>query len=330
MMRRAALLSAATIILTACSNEQAKEAPHLQAAQVQPQCSVSLVVLGVAQDAGKPQIGNPGDPAWADPSLKRMATSLALIDRRGETPRRWLFEATPDIKEQLHALNAVAAVEKPVQLDGVFLTHAHIGHYAGLMMLGHEAAGAQNVPVYAMPRMADYLSTNGPWSQLIKYYNITLAIMNAGEAEMVTDGMSVTPFLVPHRQEFSEVVGYKIETPDKSALFIPDIDSWEEWDGQGTRIEEMIAGADFAYLDASFFADGEIPGRDMSGFPHPFVSHSMARFAPLSPEEKSKVRFIHMNHTNPLHDPAASERNTVRDAGFNIAEEGEETCLTAG
>lgn len=326
MMRRAVALVAA-FNLAACSREaKLEEALPVEGVQ---QCDISLLVLGVAQDAGKPQIGNPGDPAWTDLSLTRHATSLALIDRRGALPKRWLFEATPDIKQQLHALNIIEPHEKPVQLDGIFLTHAHIGHYAGLMMLGHEAAGAQNVPVYAMPRMADYLSANGPWSQLVKYYNITLAIMNAGEAELLTDGISVTPILVPHRQEFSEVVGYIIESPDKSALFIPDIDSWEEWDDQGMRIEEMIARVDLAYLDASFFADGEIPGRDMSGFPHPFVSHSMARFAELPQVEKEKVRFIHMNNTNPLHDPGSSERVTVRDAGFNIAEEGEEICLTA-
>lgn len=245
-------LAVAAFCLAACSNEPVADDTTQQIAETPEQCSVSILVLGVAQDAGKPQIGNPGDPAWANPALKRMATSLALIDRRTETPRRWLFEATPDIKEQLHALNAVAPADKPFQFDGVFLTHAHIGHYAGLMMFGHEAAGAQNVPVYAMPRMADYLSTNGPWSQLVKYYNITIAIMTAGEAEEFADGVSVTPFLVPHRQEFSEVVGYTIATPDMSVLFIPDIDSWEEWDDEGTRIEETIANVDVAYLDASF------------------------------------------------------------------------------
>ena len=323
------LLAAAVFCLTACSNEPVVDDTPQQIAETPAQCSVSVLVLGVAQDAGKPQIGNPGDPAWANPALKRMATSLALIDRRGEAPRRWLFEATPDIKEQLHALNSVEPHEKPVQLDAVFLTHAHIGHYAGLMMFGHEAAGAENVPVYAMPRMADYLSTNGPWSQLVKYYNVTIAIMTPGEAEEFADGISITPFLVPHRQEFSEVVGYTIASPDKSALFIPDIDSWEEWDDEGTRIEEIIANVDVAYLDASFFADGEIPGRDMSGFPHPFVSHSMARFADLPAAEKSKVRFIHMNHTNPLHNPDAPERAIVNLNGFNIAEEGEEICLMA-
>ncbi|MEZ5894589.1 MAG: MBL fold metallo-hydrolase [Parvularculaceae bacterium] len=290
-------------------------------------CDVSLLVLGVAQDGGKPQIGHPEDPAWADPSLRRLATSLALIDRREGAPKRWLFEATPDIKEQLHRLNVAAPAETPLSLDGVFLTHAHIGHYTGLMMFGHEAAGAQDIQVYAMPRMADFLSKNGPWSQLLTKHNIFLAIMQEGAAEQLADGISVTPFLVPHRQEFSEVAGFIIRGPQKSALFIPDIDSWEEWDKAGTRIEDMIEKVDAAYVDATFYANGEIPGRDMRGFPHPFVSHTIERLKALPADEKAKVRFIHLNHTNPLNNPNGPERAAVKKAGFSVAQEGGEMCL---
>ena len=35
--------------------------------------------------------------------------------------------------------------------------------------------------------------------------------------------IKVNPFLVPHRDEFSETVGYQIEGPNKTALFIPGI-----------------------------------------------------------------------------------------------------------
>ncbi len=318
MIARAAS-ALAVLTLAACS-----QAPEIADTK---QCDISLLVLGVAQDAGKPQIGNPNDPAWNDASLRRLATSLALIDRRDGKMKRWLFEATPDIKEQLQRLDDAAPTDRKIGLNGVFLTHAHIGHYAGLLMFGHEAAGAQNISVYAMPRMADFLVENGPWSQLAKYHNIILAIMEENAPEEIADGLSVTPFLVPHRQEFSEVVGFRIETPEKSVLFIPDIDSWEDWDSEGTKIEEMIASVDIAYLDATFFADGEIPGRDMSGFPHPFVSHSMERLAPLPETEKAKVRFIHMNHTNPLLGPDTKERQTVIEAGFNIAGEGDKICL---
>jgi len=316
MMRSFALV---LLALAGCS----ANAPTAPVAQ----CEVSLLTLGVAQDAGKPQIGHPEDPAWNDPSLRRLATSLALIDRRGERTKRWLFEVTPDIKEQLHRLNEAAPAETPLSLSGVFITHAHIGHYAGLMMFGHEAAGAQNIQVYAMPRMADFLAENGPWSQLLVYHNIFAAIMEANAPEQLAENVSVTPFLVPHRQEFSEVAGFRIQGPSKSALFIPDIDSWEAWDAEGIHIEDMIAAVDYAFVDATFFSGDELPGRDMSKIPHPTVSHSMERFTPLPAAERAKIHFIHMNHSNPLHAPRAPERTTVQKAGFNIAGEGEEICL---
>jgi pyrroloquinoline quinone biosynthesis protein B len=188
------------------------------------------------------------------------------------------------------------------------------------MFLGHESMGASGVPVYAMPRMGAFLARNGPWSQLVAYENIELRVLAAGEAVPLNERLTVTPFLVPHRQEFSEVVGYRIDGPRRSALFIPDIDGWEEWDEAGTRVEDMLADVDVAFLDATFYADGEIPGRDMSGFPHPFITHSMERFGPLPAEVRGRVRFIHLNHTNPALRSGSEARRAVEAAGFHVAE----------
>lgn len=292
--------------------------------EAEPRCSVELIVLGVAQDGGAPQFGNSFDPAWEDPSLKRLATSIAVVDRTAD--RRFLFEATPDMREQIYRLDEVMPVEARPGLDGIFLTHAHMGHYVGLMYLGFESMGASNVPVYAMPDMTNFLFTNGPWDQLVRYENITLEPLE-DRVGVELGPLTVTPFEVPHRQEYTEVVGYRIAGPDRSALFIPDIDSWEEWDEWGVAIEDMIASVDVAYLDATFFANGEIPGRDMSGFPHPFITHSMERFAPLADEEKAKIRFIHFNHTNRVRYPDSEERATVLAAGYGLADEGERYCL---
>lgn len=290
-------------------------------------CDVSLMVLGAGQDGGKPQIANPDDPAWTNPDLRRLATSLALIDARAETPSRWLFEATPDIKEQLQRLDARHPAPDAPGLDGIFLTHAHIGHYTGLALLGHESAGASGVPVHVLPRMAGFLRENGPWDQLVRYENIALEEMTAGEPVDLADGVTVTPFLVPHRQEYSEVAGFSITGPERSVLFIPDIDSWADWDTEEVYIEEEIAAHDVALLDGTFFANGEIPGRDMSGFPHPFITVSVERFSPLPQAERGKIRFIHLNHTNPAIDPASAERAYIRAAGMDVADEGGEICL---
>ena len=278
-----------------------------------------LVVLGIAQDGGVPQAGN--DFADGDSTRTRRVVSLGLVDPvSGE---RWLFEATPGFPEQLRHLNRIAPRDDKPGLDGIFLTHAHIGHYTGLMFLGHEVMGAQGVPVYAMPRMASFLRTNSPWSQLVAFENIVLREMSHGVPVVLNQRISVTPLLVPHRQEFSEVVGFRIEGPNHSVLFVPDIDSWEEWEEAGTRIEDEIALVDVAYLDATFFANGEILGRDMSGFPHPFITHSMEQFRDLHDMERAKVRFIHLNHTNPALWEDTDARRTIEANGFRVAEEGE-------
>lgn len=280
--------------------------------------SAYLYILGVAQDAGYPQAGcyQPHCmPAWENKTLQRGATSIALIDPVAKT--KVLFEATPNLPQQLYNLEQEAPSSQ-YTFEGVFLTHAHIGHYAGLMFFGHEAMGSNNIPVYAMPKMAEYLAKNGPWSQLVDYGNISLRGLQHNQA-LDVNGITVTPFLVPHRDEFSETVGYLIEGPSKTAVFIPDINKWSVWD---TDIAELITQVDYALLDATFFDDGELPGRDMSKVPHPLVTETMQRLGALSTEQRNKVWFIHMNHTNPLLDADSQASKRVRAAGFNITSEG--------
>jgi pyrroloquinoline quinone biosynthesis protein B len=277
-----------------------------------------LFILGVAQDAGYPQTACYEKhclPGWRDPQKKRGAVSLGLVDPA--EGRKYMFEATPDFPQQLYELEMQAPSDS-YELAGIFLTHAHIGHYTGLMFLGHEAMGASNVPVHVVPRMAAFLKDNGPWSQLVNYNNITLSPLSDGKPVQL-GGLRVTPFLVPHRDEYSETVGYRIEGPDKTAVFIPDINKWSEWSGDLIR---LVRSVDYALIDATFFADGELPGRDMSKIPHPFVVESMQALDDLSRDERSKVWFIHMNHTNPLLDPQSKESKLVREAGFQIATEG--------
>jgi pyrroloquinoline quinone biosynthesis protein B len=277
-----------------------------------------LLILGVAQDAGYPQTAcyqTHCMPGWENPRLKRGAVSLGLVSPKDK--KKYLFEATPNLPQQLYQLEKQAPSEQ-YTLDGIFLTHAHIGHYTGLMFLGHEAAGTKNMPVYAMPRMTQFLQQNGPWQQLVNYNNILLKPLQHQSA-VALSSLKVIPFLVPHRDEYSETVGFKIIGPNKSAIFIPDINKWSQWN---VSLVEEIAAVDYALIDATFYADGELPGRDMSKIPHPFVSETMATLKNISQTEKNKVWFIHMNHTNPLLDLKSDESQYVKAQGFNIASEG--------
>jgi pyrroloquinoline quinone biosynthesis protein B len=293
-----------------------------------PQCSLEWIVLGAAQDAGAPQIGNPDDPAWNDPSLRMFATSGALVDH--DQSRRYLFEATPMITEQLNLLNRLAPMDKAgLGLDGIFITHAHMGHYGGLMFLGFEAANADAIPVYAMTRLKAYFETNGPWDQLVKYDNIALHEVFEREPKVLDPDYSVTPYQVPHRDEYSEVASFIVETAGKDVLFLPDIDHWHEWEDEfGIRVEDMIERSDLAFIDATFFDDDELPGRDMSEIPHPRVRFTMDRFdESLAPEHRAKINFVHLNHTNPVRFVDSPESQHVAARGYNVARRGDRHCL---
>lgn len=282
-----------------------------------------VVVLGTAQDGGSPQIDSPLDhPARLDPAERRLATCLGIVDPA--TGRRFLVEATPDLREQAWALaRAEPPAATPVRLDGVFVTHAHVGHYAGLLFLGHESMGARGVPVYAAPRMAEFLRTSGPWDQLVRYGNVALRPLVLDAPTAIADGVSVTAFAVPHRQEYSEVVGLRIDGPARSVLFLPDIDSWELWKDMGVDLVDVVRAVDRAYVDATFHDDGELPGRDMSGFPHPRIVDTMERLSALDPAQRAKVRFIHLNHTNPAQWPGSAARRAIERRGFGVAVRGE-------
>ncbi len=280
-----------------------------------------ITVLGIAQDAGYPQANCEKENCqlyWNGKEEKRHATSLGLVDN--ETGEIWMFEATPDFKYQLHTLKKESAISSKEHhsLSGIFLTHAHIGHYSGLMQLGHEVMGASGIPVYAMPRMSLFLHKNGPWDQLIRYNNIKPVTQKEDSTILISDHLSVAPFLVPHRDEYSETVGYRIESKNKKVLFIPDINKWDVWN---RSIVEEISNVDYAFLDATFFDQNELPGRDMSEIPHPFVEESLELFKDLPDSERAKIIFIHFNHTNPLI-LNSMERKQIENLGYQVAFEG--------
>ena len=273
------------------------------------------VVLGVAQDGGHPQLGC--TRSCCAPSRGRhLPASLGLVDP--DTGRRWLVDASPALPEQWSRWMGAG----PVTLDGVLLTHAHIGHYLGLAQLGREVMGATGVPVYAMPRMAAFLRDNGPWSQLVDLGQIALAPVAAG-VPVTLGPFTATAWTVPHRDEFSETVAWTIAGPRGRLLWLPDLDAWDRWD---RALPEVLAGVDVAYVDGTFFADGELQ-RDMRQIPHPRVVETLARVSSLPASERAKVRFVHLNHTNPALDPTSEAWAAVAAAGARVAVEGEQIPL---
>ncbi|MGC1515484.1 MAG: MBL fold metallo-hydrolase [Maribacter sp.] len=281
---------------------------------------VSLIVLGTVQDAGAPHIACQKACCallFEKSDTTKNVVSLGLVDADAQTT--YLVDATPDITQQLHDVKNSTGWAKGDIPSGIFLTHAHIGHYSGLMYLGKEATNTSNLPVYAMPKMKRFLEQNGPWSQLVSDENIVIIPMLNEQKVVLSRNLTLIPITVPHRDEFSETVGYRIIGPQKSVLFVPDIDKWSRW---GKDILEEIKQVDYAFLDATFYDSEEINTRDMAEIPHPFVVESMALFKTLSTSDRQKIHFIHVNHTNPLLDPDSAATKSILENGFSIARKG--------
>lgn len=265
-----------------------------------------LYVLGTLQDGGSPHMGCE-KLCCAVQKSQDYVSSIGVVGER----QSFIFDATPDFVSQTNYLKEVSG-HKSV---AIFLTHAHMGHYTGLMHLGREAYNAVKTMVYTMPKMVHFLSKNGPWSQLVSLKNIALMPLQENQTVFLDQSLSVTPLKVPHRDEYSETVGYLIKGKNKTALYVPDIDKWSKWN---RSIVALVKKVDYAFLDGTFFADGELP-RPMSEVPHPFVSETAALLGSLPLKERQKVYFIHLNHSNPARNSAFKGRLDLERLGFQFA-----------
>lgn len=287
-----------------------------------------VLVLGTAQDGGIPQIGCYCPNcirAREDGNFARLISSLAILDFTAK--KVFVVDTTPDMRRQYDRLHERTGRDRTGRRnvpDGILLTHAHIGHYPGLMFYGYESLSASSLPVFCSEKMGRYLSGNGPWSLLVSQGNISLRNLSPGKRHALTSDVTITPLSVPHRSEFSDTLGFKIRGKKKGLLYIPDIQGWDAWD---RSIIEEVEGADIALLDGTFFGPGELPDRDPAQIGHPFITTTVEILKETVTRFRKKVCFTHLNHTNPALDPGGEPRRFIEESGFDLAADGMEFFL---
>jgi len=276
-----------------------------------------LMLVGVAQDAGLPQVGCTCANCSAVLAGKleaESAVSLAIIDPKGT--RYWLVDATPDIRGQM----ALVAARFPrAQLSGILLTHAHIGHYTGLMFLGRESTNSQSMPVYASAQLCHFIRDHAPWQQLVTLGNIALHTIAPDTQTTLAEGLSFVGTHVPHRGEYSDTLAFSFHGKQDSAFYCPDIDRWSDWERD---IREVVEAHTLSFLDATFFDVNELPGRDLSTIPHPLVTDTVERLAHCD----KTVVLIHLNHSNALYQ-AGTATQWVADNGLTVGATGQSWVL---
>lgn len=255
-----------------------------------------VVVLGTAQDGGIPHMGCRRD-CCGDGVVPRLVSSIALFSDGGT----YLFDATPDIRAQASLLAAQpgAHLHECNLVHGVFITHAHVGHYVGLLQFGKESMHSSQLPVYCSAKFADFVRANEPFRSLVVDGRISLVVVTPGERIDLAGGASVTPVEVKHRSELSDTLAFVLRGPGRrddssgGLLYCPDADDWS-W-----PVEAALRGVQTALMDGTFFSEAELPGRDMRSIPHPLVMDSVASLADLAAGPPARqIFFTHFNHTN--------------------------------
>lgn len=269
---------------------------------------ISLVVLGSGQDGGAPQFGSHRAAAGT-----RTASSIAVIIDRNSV---LLFDATPDLRQQYRALeNLLDPRDARSPVDAVFVTHAHMGHYGGLMHFGKEATATHMTPLHAPASVLEFLDANEPWATLLRSEHL---VGHATDDSDVSYGpITVHAIPVPHRADFSTTVAYSIHVEGRPwVLYLPDIDGWDRW----PEAVDVIGAHPINLLDATFGDAGEVPGRPIEEIPHPIVTDTIERFADLGAERR--IVLTHLNHTNQLGVIGSPIRSESEAAGFEVAFDG--------
>ncbi|MBI4244545.1 MAG: pyrroloquinoline quinone biosynthesis protein PqqB [Planctomycetes bacterium] len=275
--------------------------------------SAEAILLGTAQDGGIPHAGCECDnckPLLEANLHSEYVSSLGLIDHKNR--QFWIIDVTPDFPRQLYMIKKLAP---NYVFSGIILTHAHIGHYTGLIYLGKEVMNSKHIPVYVTQKFARFIQDNDPWSTLIEFQNIKIVLIEPDKEFKLSNNLTFTPILVPHRDELSDTIAIIVNGATKKLFYCPDTDSWKKW---GFDAAKFISSIDIALLDGTFYDSSEVKHRNIKEIPHPFIDDSCKLLKGL----KTDIRFIHLNHTNPLYNKS-KEKEIFEHSGFKIGRKGD-------
>ena len=277
---------------------------------------VTVTLLGTAQDGGRPQPGcRRSCCADLGPTDVRHPVSLGITD---ETGQGHLIEASRALGEQL-------TIWGHPPLKSVMLTHAHFGHVDGLGLFGRETLNARGLALYASASMLSLVQNTPHWAQMVAQGVFTTMAATSGNVQHLSPEVSFEPVQVPHRAELSDMHAFIVRGPSRAVLFLPDHDRWDDTLNlhQAPTIRSWLTSlrVDVALVDGTFWNANELQGRRQDEVPHPTVSETLERLGPRV-DGDPEVVFIHLNHTNPLHDPSSTEHQAVIDMGWAVGEQG--------
>ena len=158
--------------------------------------------------------------------------------------------------------------------------------------------------------MLSLIEATPQWALMVEQGVFSSVPVATGECRSLSDLVQVEAVEVPHRAELSDMHAFIVRGPNRSLLFLPDHDRWDETLNHhgATSIRDWFRAldVDVALVDGTFWSADELTSRTQHEVPHPPVSESLARLGPRR-DDDPEILFIHMNHTNPIHRPDSDE-----------------------
>ncbi|MGX2031762.1 MULTISPECIES: pyrroloquinoline quinone biosynthesis protein PqqB [Methylocaldum] len=252
-----------------------------------------------------------------------------------------LFNASPDIRTQLEAFQAVHPRHgiRDSGIKAIVLIDSQIDHTTGLLMLREST---RPLDIYCSEMVKQDLSTGFPVFKMLEHYcgvnhhstpldGSGFAIPGIHDLKFYTHSLkSKAPPYSPHRHDPHEGdnIGVIIEqiSSGKKLYYAPGLGEIEP------HVFAAMQQADCMLVDGTFWQEDEMGragicdklARDMGHLPQ---SGSDGMIEVLKNAPKARKILIHINNTNPILDEDSPERKTLTEAGIEVACDGMEIDL---
>ena len=304
-----------------------------------------LKILGSAAGGGFPQ--------WncACPSCRLVRDGVAAYKRRSQTQvavssdgKSWfLLGASPDLRSQIEGCAELrpsdAVRSSPVA--GVVLANADLDHTLGLLLLRE----LQPLQVYAtnsvihvlrnqnsMFRMLNRVPDQARWQAIRPGTSFQLQTPKGENTGITCLPVPLSPRYPPYVEDSGlnsqeAVMGLILTSHSgRSLAYFPNVAAIS------AELRRQLSGADLVLFDGTFYSDDELiraqgsgqRAREMGHIPVGGPEGSLRQLAGLA---ASRKLYIHINNTNPMLNEASQEYAAVREAGWELAEDGWQTTL---
>jgi pyrroloquinoline quinone biosynthesis protein B len=297
-------------------------------------------ILGSAAGGGFPQwnCACPNCRALRAGTFPGKARSQTQVAIRADNKSWFLLGASPDLRAQIEATPELHPRDGVRQspIAGAVLSNADVDHTLGLLLLRE----LQPLRVYATASIRRILTEdNSMFAMLQRVPNqVTWTDFTPGETfpllsaagedsgsrcRALSLGTHYPAYVSARRQAeltFGEAsLGLIVESPSGKRLAcmpaVPQIDD---------ALLREFESVDVLLFDGTFWSEDELiriqsSGQTAQQMGHVPVSSSLSKLAEL---RRPRKIYLHINNTNPMLNEAGPEYRQVREAGWEIAEDG--------